>query len=128
MGSMEADDVPIAIKLRPPEADRDAPSPAELLGRAILRLRLYHGWTQRELERRCGVDQTTLSRLERGGRANLGSRRLGAVLGALQVGDVVLRPRAAEPAQTPLELMLYGDRWVRAGREAERRVSRRRSA
>src|SRR4051812_17294411 len=52
-----------------PQADPSAEqrlTPAELLGRAVLRVRLYWGWSQRDLESRSGVDQTTISRLERG--------------------------------------------------------------
>src|SRR5215510_10742368 len=39
---------------------------ASLIGRAVLRLRLFWGWSQTEVERRSGVDQTSISRLERG--------------------------------------------------------------
>jgi transcriptional regulator with XRE-family HTH domain len=98
----------------------------ELLGRAILRLRLYRGWSQRDLERRARVDQSTISRLETGGRANVGARRLCSVLEALGVADIVM-PASGTLEPTTLELMLYGDPWQRAGREAERRVARRRA-
>ena len=100
----------------------------ELLGRAVLRLRLYHRWSQCELERRSGVDQSTISRLETGHRSNLGAGRFSAVLRALQVGEAVLLPRADALARTTLERMLYGDPWERAVAEADRRISRRRSA
>lgn len=103
--------------------------PAEiLLGRGFLRLRLYNGWSQRRVERASGVDQSTLSRLETGKAANVGSARICAVLRALQVGDVVLLPRLSTVEPTALERMLRGDPWRRALAEADRRISRRRSA
>ena len=100
----------------------------EMLGRGILRLRLYIGWSQRELERKSGVDQSTICRLETGHAANVGSARLCAILRALRVGDVVFVPRFPAVEPTALELMLRGDPWKRAVAEAERRVNRRRSA
>jgi transcriptional regulator with XRE-family HTH domain len=87
-----------------------------------MQLRLYHGWSQATLEHRSHVDQTTISRLERGQQRGLSIRRLAAILDALHVGDVVFdRPNLiSEP--TNLELMLFGDRWARAPREADRRL------
>ena len=98
------------------------------LGKAILRARLYLGWSQETLEARAHVDQTVISRLERGVNQGLSIRRLFAILRALRIGEIVLLPRP--PAVEPMsaELMLAGDPWKRAGREAERRLSRRRSA
>jgi transcriptional regulator with XRE-family HTH domain len=103
-------------------------SAEELLGRGLLRLRLYLGWSQRAIERVSGVDQSTISRLETGHAANVGSARICAILRTLQVGDVVFLPRFPEVEPTALELMLRGDPWKRAVAEADRRVSRRRSA
>lgn len=100
----------------------------ELLGRGILRLRLYWGWSQRDVEARSGVDQSTLCRLEAGARANVGSRRLSAILKALMVADVIFLPRRPASPPTQLEVMLHGDPWERALAEADRRVNRRRSA
>jgi transcriptional regulator with XRE-family HTH domain len=100
----------------------------EMLGRGMLRLRLYIGWSQRDLERRSGVDQSTICRLETGHAANVGSARLCAILRALRVGDVVFLPRFPAVEPTALELMLRGDPWRHAVAEAERRVNRRRSA
>ena len=100
----------------------------EMLGRGMLRLRLYIGWSQRDLERKSGVDQSTICRLETGHAANVGSARVCAVLRALRVGDVVFLPRFPAVEPTALELMLRGDPWRRAVAEAERRVNRRRSA
>jgi DNA-binding XRE family transcriptional regulator len=37
-----------------------------MLGRAVRMARREHAWTQRDLEERSGVDQTTISRIERG--------------------------------------------------------------
>ena len=103
--------------------------PAEqMFGRALLRLRLYIGWSQMDVERKAGVDQSTICRLETGHAANVGSARICAILRALQVGDVVFLPRFPASEPTALEMMLRGDPWKRAIAEADRRVNRRRSA
>jgi transcriptional regulator with XRE-family HTH domain len=103
--------------------------PAEqLLGRGLLQLRLFIGWSQMDVERKSGVDQSTISRLETGTAANVGSARICRILRALQVGDVVFLPRISPVEPTALELMLRGDPWKRALAEADRRVNRRRSA
>ena len=92
------------------------------IGRAVLRLRLYHGWSQRDLEHKSRVDQTTICRLERGEQRGLSIRRLAAILDALHAGDIVFdQPQLIVP-QTDLEIMLFGDRWARAGTEADRRL------
>jgi transcriptional regulator with XRE-family HTH domain len=98
------------------------------VGYAVLRLRLYWGWSQLTLESRSGVDQTTISRLERGRQRGLSIRRLFKILHALRVGEVVFLPRPPKVEPTSLELMLHGDPWQRATIEAGRRVNRRRSA
>lgn len=118
--------------------DRDDPSdgPAQVvrltveekLGRAVLRLRVYWGWSQAELERRSGVDQTTISRLETGRQCGLSLRRLAAILRALRVGEVDLMPPQPIVEPTALELMRSGNAWERAVAAADRRVNRRRSA
>jgi transcriptional regulator with XRE-family HTH domain len=100
----------------------------ELVGRAVLRMRLSCGWSQKELERRSGVDQTTISRLERGVQRGLSVRRLFAILCALRVADVTFCPAVPVAPATPLELMLRGDPWERAIRAADARLNRRRSA
>ena len=111
------------------EARAAARLPAEqLLGRGLLRLRLLVGWSQMDVERKSGVDQSTLSRLETGTAANVGSARICRILQALAVGDVVFLPRFPTVEPTALELMLRGDPWKRAVAEADRRVNRRRSA
>ncbi len=91
------------------------------IGRGVLRMRLFWGWSQAELERRSGVDQTTISRLERGVQRGLSIRRLGKILDALAVGDELFEKPPTIP-QTALEIMLYGDPWKRATDEADRRL------
>lgn len=90
-----------------------------LIGRAVLRFRLYRGWSQHDLEARSGVDQTTISRLERGRQRGLSVRRLASIVGALAVDDVVFA-RHPNERQTELERMLSGDRWLKASRQADR--------
>ncbi|MGH7735287.1 MAG: helix-turn-helix domain-containing protein, partial [Gemmatimonadales bacterium] len=81
------------------EAELDVRAPVavpvtveERLGQAVLRLRLYRGWSQKDLERASGVDQTTISRFELGRQRGLSSRRLFAMLRALHVGDITVEP------------------------------------
>jgi len=95
------------------------------LGRATLRLRLFLGWTQRDVEIRSGVDQTTISRFERGRQPGMSIVCLAAILEALKTGRIEAMPPPGPPP-TALELMLYGDRWRRAGEEADRRLTRQR--
>ena len=106
----------------------DPPSAREgamvMIGRAVLRLRLYRGWSQKDVERSSGVDQTTISRLERGTQRGLSIRRLGRILDALRVGDVAFTPPQPAIPPTPIELMLHGDSWRRAGDLAARRAAR----
>jgi transcriptional regulator with XRE-family HTH domain len=120
----------LELGIMPSQAtDADARlSVQELFGRGILRLRLYRMWSQRDLEAESGVDQSTICRLETGRRANVGSRRLCAILKALMVGDVVFLPRKPPSPPTALDVMLHGDPWQGAVDEAERRVNRRRNA
>jgi len=99
----------------------------ERFGQAVMRLRLYRGWSQRDLQRTCGVHQSQISRLESGRQRGLSSRRIFAILRALHVGEIAFLPPPTVQ-QTQLEIMLYGDPWERAGRAVERRVNRRRSA
>jgi len=105
-----------------PASSPERRSAMQKIGRAVLRLRLYHGWSQRDLEHKSRVDQTTICRLERGKQRGLSIRRLAAILDALHVGEIVFdRPQLIVP-QTDLEIMLFGDRWARAGKEADRRL------
>jgi transcriptional regulator with XRE-family HTH domain len=98
------------------------------LGRAILQLRMYWGWSQRELGRRAGVSQSVISRLEGGKAQGLSVRRLFAILRALRIGELLMLPRPPSVPQTDLELMLQGDPWLRAKARAARQLNRRRSA
>ncbi len=54
------------------------------LGTMLRRARLGRGWSQRGLERRSGVDQTTISRLENGRLAYFSLVRLGRLVEALR--------------------------------------------
>lgn len=99
----------------------------ERLGLAVLRLRLYRGWSQAMLERVSGVDQTLISRFERGKVPGLAMRRLYAMLKALRTEEITFGPGERLP-QSSWEDAMYGDLWERAGRVAEARVNRRRSA
>jgi transcriptional regulator with XRE-family HTH domain len=118
----------VAAEARAAEVRATRLTAEEMLGRGLLRLRLYNGWSQRHLERVSGVDQSTICRLETGNAANVGSARICSILRALRVGDVVFLPRVPSVEPTALELMLRGDPWQRALAEAESRVNRRRSA
>ena len=100
----------------------------EQFGHAILRLRLFRGWSQRDLQRTSGVHQSQISRLESGRQRGLSTRRLFAILRALHVGEILLLPPVPRVAPTELERMLWGDPWERAGRAADVRVNRRRTA
>jgi hypothetical protein len=62
------------------------------LGRAMLQLRLFRGWTQREVELGSGVDQTTICRIERGRQGGLSIQALAAILEALKVGRIQVLP------------------------------------
>ncbi len=105
-----------------PASSPERRSAMQKIGRAVLRLRLYHGWSQRDLEHKSRVDQTTICRLERGKQRGLSIRRLAAILDALHVGEIVFdQPQLIVP-QTDLEIMLFGDRWAHACKEADRRL------
>ena len=113
----------------PVEATVVPPTVEERLGHAVLRLRLFWGWSQRELQRRSGVHQSQISRLESGGKHGLSTRRLFAILRALRVGEIAFLPPVPSVPPTQLDVMLWGDPWERAGRAADgRRLNRRRSA
>ena len=100
----------------------------ERLGMAILRLRLYRGWSQRQLGRVSKVDQSIISRLERGKAPGLAVRRVYALLRALRAEEITFGPGLGRVPQSSWEDAMYGDMWERAGRLAEARLNRRRSA
>ena len=123
----------IGIDLRALRRASDVNAPADnpveaKLGRAVLQMRLYWGWSQREVGRHAGVSQSVISRLECGVLAGLSLRRLFAVLRALRMGELLMLPRPPAFEPTPVELLLRGDPWKRAATEADKRLSRRRSA
>ena len=105
-----------------------APAVDELIGQAVLRLRIYRGLSQQKLERLSGVDQTTISRLEHAKAHGLSIRRLFAILKALRAEEITLGPGPRNVPQSSWEDAMYGDLWERAGRLADARLSRRRSA
>jgi transcriptional regulator with XRE-family HTH domain len=124
------DDLWLRLGILPSATDRadDALTVDELIGLGVLRCRLHWGWSQKELERRSGVDQSTISRLEHGLQKGLSLRRLFAILKALRVIDVLFEPQRPSVAPTALDLMLWGDPWEQAVRRADERLNRRRSA
>ena len=67
------------------------------LGRAALRLRLFLGWTQRDVEIRSAVDQTTISRFERGRQPGMSIMCLAAILEALRAGRIDVLPPPGPP-------------------------------
>jgi len=117
------------IVLARAERDRGAELTVDqLFGRAILRLRLYFGWSQRELGRRARLHQSTISRVEAGKQAGLSLKRLFAICRALRVVDVDLVTRKPSVPPTDLEIMLSGDRWARAVATADRKLLASRNA
>ena len=54
------------------------------LGTVLKRARLGLGWSQRGLESRSGVDQTTISRLENGRLVNFSLQRLASLIQVLR--------------------------------------------
>jgi hypothetical protein len=63
------------------------------LGEAIRGLRRYHLLTQRDLEEATGIDQTVISRLERGRHIHIRFYRFLALLGAMGVDRISFRSR-----------------------------------
>ncbi|HEX8939347.1 MAG TPA: helix-turn-helix transcriptional regulator [Candidatus Limnocylindrales bacterium] len=88
-------------RLRGPEPSNDDALAA--IGEALRRRRRERGWSQRELERRALVDQTTICRLERGRAPWLQLDQVARLLLALDLPTIVIR---------------FGPARTRAGRRA----------
>jgi transcriptional regulator with XRE-family HTH domain len=58
------------------------------VGRQVFFARVAQGLSQRQLERLCGVDQTTISRLERGLAPGLRLERLATIMAVLGISDL----------------------------------------
>jgi transcriptional regulator with XRE-family HTH domain len=88
-----------------PERDPLVQRGMVMLGNAVRRARHRNGWTQRELEARTGIDQSTISKFENGRRLGLRFSRfamLVAVLGGLDFdppGEARLEPLLSRGAQ-----------------------------
>ena len=79
----------------PSDWSDDAGYPDELVNQGLDRIaegvyqaRRRAGWTQRQLASRCGVDQPTISRLERGVLSGISLRRLARIFGCVDVIEV----------------------------------------
>jgi transcriptional regulator with XRE-family HTH domain len=70
----------------------------QLIGAAVRRRRQRLGWTQRDLERRSGIDQSTISRLENGQRVGLRLARLARLVAAL--GGLDFGPAPVDSARS----------------------------
>jgi len=83
----------------PPEARRGAS-----IGQVIREWRLERGWSQRDLERISGVNQSIISRLENGRVVGMQLSTLGRLAWALKAEEAVLlawRPGAVTPSRRP---------------------------
>lgn len=79
----------------------------QLIGAAMRRRRERLGWSQRDLGRRTGVDQSTISRLENGVRCGLRWSRFAAVVAVLDGLDF---DTSNEPARTDAMLSFRATR------------------
>jgi transcriptional regulator with XRE-family HTH domain len=85
----------------------------ELLGAAVRRRRRFLRLTQSELARRARIDQSVLSRIERGGRWGIGWRRFARLVDAL--GGLDFGPPGARPVVPPDRIV---PDWRREAEEA----------
>ena len=88
----------------PPEARRGAS-----LGLLIRERRLERGWSQRDLERISGVNQSIISRLETGRVAGMQMSTLGRLAWALKAEEAVLLALAPEGGDAIREIAASGD-------------------
>jgi hypothetical protein len=79
----------------------------ELIGAMVKRRRLALRWTQRDLSRRCGLDQAAICRLERGTLHGLRFKRFIAIVVAMGGLDPGLPPPARRPPV--VDLFVGGD-------------------
>jgi len=71
----------------------------ELIGAAARRARRRHGWSQRDLEARTGIDQTTISRFENGLRCGMRWSRFATLVAVLDGLDFGIPGQKPEPAR-----------------------------
>jgi transcriptional regulator with XRE-family HTH domain len=88
----------------PPEARRGAS-----LGQLLREWRRGRGWTQRDLERISGVNQSIISRLESGRVVGMQLSTLGRLAWALKAEEAVLLALAAEGGDAIQEIAASGD-------------------
>jgi transcriptional regulator with XRE-family HTH domain len=75
-----------------------------MVGRMVKRRRHALGWTQRELSRRCGLDQAAICRLERGTLQGLRFKRFVAIVAAMNGLDL----GAPAPVRRSMVIDLFG--------------------
>ena len=105
---------------------KQAPEPQvqrgmELIGAAARRARRRHRWSQRDLEARTGIDQTTISRFENGIRCGMRWSRFATLVAVLDGLDFGI------PGQTPEPVRWTRRSWIETA-EAELEASIRRAA
>lgn len=70
------------------------------LSRQVFELRKAHGWSQLELARQSGVQQSEISRIEHG-RGNPTFQTISAIAGAMQMQVTFVPARVARPGRAP---------------------------
>ena len=80
------------------DLDDDLVDQLEQLGAVIRRARIIRGLSQRALESHSGVDQTMISRVERGQAPGIRLERIAAILVALHADIALVQPRRPPPA------------------------------
>ena len=87
----------------PPEARRGAS-----IGQLIRAWRLGRGWTQRDLERISGVNQSIISRLENGRITGMQMSTLGRLAWALKAEEAILLTLAPDGGAAILDEAAHG--------------------